>query len=1372
MKASRSDPASSLVAVAARQADDLNRGITFQIWRSVEAWVNLGEQQLLFLEGLEDFDVVGRGAAVAVQVKATAAPITLRSDAVTALLVNYWRACRDNSGREVHYRIVTTSAIGTEQSSPLPPASGLELWKECAMRGDLEKVRRLQQFLASDGSIVGKLVDIGPQPAPDPSLLLFLQTADPSEVLARLIRRVTFQTDSEDSDLTREAVAVALRAHGEKLGVRPGECGAALDRLFRVAAETAGRKTDRMLTRDRFRREFEEATTQRLTSGEIDAIRSAGAIPIIPAGLPGSAASFGISLGTELVVQRGVPELPAATMGRKTLVRDIAAQVRQVGLTLIRGSSGMGKSTLAQLVARELGGDWMWVDFQGIPAVAIPHVTRAIGLAFAEAASPKNIVLDNLNFEPADLAGLENSLAVATRTARNRGGLVLVTTQRELPVRLQTKLAVQPADMIDVPRLNEADIREFCLLLDCPSAQVPSWAKIVALQSSGHPRLVHARLVGLKIGNWPAPQTSDVLATAPEVHEEQDLARQLLERAPPSDKELLYRLSVASGPFRRDHAVALGKLAPPISYSADAFDRLVGPWIDRLRSGYFRLSPLLHGAAQKNWPDEQVRKTRSGLARTMLKGGDKTWIEANEILFQGLIAKDEKAVTAVTVSLLTAGFDAFETFAERMDWVTLMGREDGSRVFASNPSLNFFLRLLQFRIMAIIGPLRANAICEIIDREFASTDAKWAKEFRAIWLSTALIYFQAAVPPRTLLRYWAELRTLIGTVPRLKKLARGLTEFGSGLTDSPATDVAGHLLMMILARKMNDAQLVEFADAVNELPGTTREAVLGYLPHLVFPLRLMIERVWIEEADNASPDWLRVLRNLSAFRERTTTWKLPQVSSYVARSLGAVEDEYRDNPDAAIAILDEAAGVPGGDTRLVEDQKATVLYRQKRYGEALAIWARLLPDWVLTARTADHTYFYASQRAGHCAGVLAEWPLAIEIFRRAAAMAKVAGARLLEATFLADQALAEWKNGGRVEALALLADSLTVLEILDSGEESTLEIHRAHKCIEQVAKWIRFDVGARDEDHVWEPPAGMCSRIEGDDKIKDHPTCPFDLLWFFVADTEHRANLGAAIFDRAWKRRRKSKYAAFRTFMTHLKVRIAFAKLEFSTLLQDIEDLVQAVAQSKAQLATGEPAFAPDSYGHISRSDSAAAMEDAAASALIALVATGKEPAVFLPAWQTAAKRLPDGRAIERMLQMAASVLSADEAALPQMIQGNEPELVRLIAAIRMSRESSLPIEAAIVGHALITAFVMRSQFRHDLEIRWAGLVRAEWQRRIGIPALLLTPKLTIPPIRTACHGNAIGLRLVATILLEARHATRVRFPLDIVETWHVLAEQ
>jgi len=71
-----------LIGDPARQAPDLHKGLVYQIWRSVEAWITLKEDELLFLEGAEDYDVVSNTSGTAVQVKATVGNITLRSEAI------------------------------------------------------------------------------------------------------------------------------------------------------------------------------------------------------------------------------------------------------------------------------------------------------------------------------------------------------------------------------------------------------------------------------------------------------------------------------------------------------------------------------------------------------------------------------------------------------------------------------------------------------------------------------------------------------------------------------------------------------------------------------------------------------------------------------------------------------------------------------------------------------------------------------------------------------------------------------------------------------------------------------------------------------------------------------------------------------------------------------------------------------------------------------------------------------------------------------------------------------------------------------------------------------------------------------------------
>ncbi len=47
-----------LIADPKRQVNDALRGYVYQIWHSVNAWLDLAEDEILYLEGAEDFDKV------------------------------------------------------------------------------------------------------------------------------------------------------------------------------------------------------------------------------------------------------------------------------------------------------------------------------------------------------------------------------------------------------------------------------------------------------------------------------------------------------------------------------------------------------------------------------------------------------------------------------------------------------------------------------------------------------------------------------------------------------------------------------------------------------------------------------------------------------------------------------------------------------------------------------------------------------------------------------------------------------------------------------------------------------------------------------------------------------------------------------------------------------------------------------------------------------------------------------------------------------------------------------------------------------------------------------------------------------------------
>jgi hypothetical protein len=52
-----------------RRASATVRGFMYQFWRTVQAWIELEPDEVLFVEGAEDFDVIGGDEATAVQIK-------------------------------------------------------------------------------------------------------------------------------------------------------------------------------------------------------------------------------------------------------------------------------------------------------------------------------------------------------------------------------------------------------------------------------------------------------------------------------------------------------------------------------------------------------------------------------------------------------------------------------------------------------------------------------------------------------------------------------------------------------------------------------------------------------------------------------------------------------------------------------------------------------------------------------------------------------------------------------------------------------------------------------------------------------------------------------------------------------------------------------------------------------------------------------------------------------------------------------------------------------------------------------------------------------------------------------------------------------
>ena len=111
------------------QANDSLRGYRYQILHSVQAWLSLANDEILCLEGAEDFDIISPETITVVQVKDTQHNITLRSREVNDAINRYWKLWDNHRNRSVKFRFRTRSQRGTERDNPFGKNQrGLDLW--------------------------------------------------------------------------------------------------------------------------------------------------------------------------------------------------------------------------------------------------------------------------------------------------------------------------------------------------------------------------------------------------------------------------------------------------------------------------------------------------------------------------------------------------------------------------------------------------------------------------------------------------------------------------------------------------------------------------------------------------------------------------------------------------------------------------------------------------------------------------------------------------------------------------------------------------------------------------------------------------------------------------------------------------------------------------------------------------------------------------------------------------------------------------------------------------------------------------------------------------------------------------------------------
>ena len=1345
-----------------RQAHAQLKGYLYQIWHSVDAWLDLADDEVLYLEGAEDFDKISGDTATATQVKHTQHNITLRSQEVNDAINNYWELRTNNPGRKVKFRFLTHSQIGAEQGSPFGKNQrGLRLWSHCS--GNEETITKISKFLQIEATISEEVND-------------FLKRAEPQQIYGQLIEPITWETGSKGTSFVEESIKARLIYHGDRYCITPPDAQKVFDSLITEAFRIATQKENRKLTKKHFLKIFAENTRVSVPIQNIHEQQPI-ALQVVLNHIKKAliADSSDITIQSQSPIQDTIPPLYHDVVPRTDLLAKLQAKLQSEGMVVIHGGTGKGKTTLAKLTVDVINGSWVWLNFTGRDSFQTGQLLRELTTEVSNQSPQVNIVLDDLNLQPQQLREYEEVLGIVVYRVLKRGAKLLITSQRKLPNYFSHRLDVLQSVNIDVPDLTISEIEQLAQQLGCPVNDVEAWAKVTQAQTGGHPMLVHALFAQLQQGDWKRDIIESILHPPQELADVRETARQLLIDLPEDQRELLYRLSLMSTKFRKDYVLNIGEIPTPISYPGDIFTQLIGPWVDPAGETYYRISPLLNKAAEQVWSKNKVNKLHAQIADAILKTKDLTMIEAQAILCHSMFGQNKKGLIAVIGALMTAPEDNWKEISQEFSWLIRFQTNPSGELFPGETFVNYLFRSFQYRIAVEIEPEFAPKILEIWDKETKPHEPRQSYLLSRLMLATqALRYNQVLLPAKQMINY---IKEIINIKDRDKEVQEVYDDFMRRLEEQQiyTANFFSLLFSFILVRRPIYAPfLSELIDGLDELDPKMRSLILADFEEDSVDSRILIDGVWLAEAKLENPDWTRCFQVFDKVIERVIAWNYPHIAAASARGKAIIYDEYLHSSDTAHKVLQDILSKLG-PLPAIEEEQAMVHFRQKHYREALNIYERILPEWHPSSKKLDLGPLEGYRRAAICAAHLDDWEKAAILFEDGAKRAQRTEGTEMYIGLYADAGFAQFKAGNMLDSIKLFNLALQKFEMLPP-DSTNINYFTLKKRLGRTIGWM---AGHERESYPLdfeEPSVGFCSNLETNEKVLTLPDSPIGYSWLHLAQIEYNFGLGTTALENALQTSDRDSYPALSYFLSFLETQYDFRNKTFDNLPQRIYQLAEAYGSTQRHDQSGKGIDEKGIYSiSVIELSSFASIENITgilATALLVQLPTGIDTREILAIWRSNSSQLPIKDNMVIALDLIESMLSADKNKALTVMKTKESKYEeRFLASLKIVLNIETKPEDLFYAHTLITT-ALTSKIWEDLAVTGlAELLSAQWLEKIKFRATLKMPMITVPQIEQACTSSETGKKKIGQILLAVYQAVSIRVAPEILQQFRSWSE-
>ena len=1091
-----------------RQATATIRGFAYQCYQTIRAWLQCGPDEELRCEFAEDLDLVRRDLEGQVteaelnQVKHERKNVTLNSPAAIQLINNFFRHKSRNPGLKLKIRLSTIADRGRESQINWQYAqSGMELWDSLRARelnnGDqATAIASLRSYLQANTHLSAEVKT-------------FLGTSDDSVILSEFVDPIFWDTGQPPFSEIKKEIHRILSERERPIS-DPLEVEQIINRLWRNVMDLLASDSDRTLTRADLESILSEETTTRMDRTMIKQMAS-GVLDIGQQLTDVLAALTSRQINTSDAIQiryegfsltDQLPPLPAICSRRTEIVKDIRAKCQGRFLLWIYGSTGYGKTTITNLLVRDLNTQFLWFRLRSLVDFQLVSSLTFILKTLSEVPDCANIIVvfDDLCLGDTNTTSVE-LLGKILETAKGKATepLLIVSSQGFAPSRL-TDLLGDQLITFDMPAMSGDEIGELVTNAGLVDQELFGfWTTFIEARTKGHPQLVGAYIAYAKEIGWKV-SAKDFITTPQTAESVKRESRRLLAETILSAeaRELAKRLSVVNISFLRDFALAVARMNPSLKEPGHAFDSLLGPWIEVIDSDHYSLSPLLEGYAASEAGQAGLTPYYRMTAYAWFLQKKFNQVEFLQFVTAALLAKEDFLIAHIAYGLLSMEENKFQLMAKEISLICLFGTNGDVFLQDLQPLTRFLFRMGQLRIAAQTGQTTTYTRLDaaiLTELEPKQDDQVFRTLLFTHYVQTSIAQ-GSSVP-------WKE---------RIKRAIKAVEFFQKGLIDAAyivpfkAQAAIGQVVMLSTSTLDSREGLEYFVDELRRQSAEVRSLVFSGFEEFSDLETLLVDRVWVSEGKKDAPQWEECQTLFSKIIDFASEHSRPWLLAGAARAKMVIFDEYLDEPESALQIANEARRILGATHPLIDLAESTVQFHRDRHSTSLDLFDNvdksLLPEQLTLER------IFALRRAILSSAKKQSWDKVKSYAERGLELLKSLPdkifASIAEIAFRLEMGWADHEAGDKISAANHFETALKLLEGFSDQQQRLF--HNLRLRYGQMLGWLAYS-STQETNSAMQQSKGsarpFCGMFADFDEpavdLSNRPGAPYQGCWAMLA---------------------------------------------------------------------------------------------------------------------------------------------------------------------------------------------------------------------------------------------------------------------------------